>query len=238
MTVRLDFEDEKLSTLECARTIAALDAAVRARLKINTFRLHVMDEDDEWEVLQSATQLEHRLGVVDVLVEQTKPTVDRRGRRESLPTALAGAKKLMKARLEFEGEKLQAVEVEASIEALRGAVSKSLSLPAFELLVLDEEDEWAKLESNEQLQVAWERLWTAQDQGVLEVLVIQAKPTVDRRGRRDSVPQLPPGFQQSSLDAGGASAAEEMTGADGGDKGLFDSLVRGLGGLPSLSSLW
>jgi hypothetical protein len=88
MTVRLDFEDEKLSTQECARTVAGLEAAVRARLKIDTFRLHVMDEEEEWEVLQSAAQLEHRHGVVDVLVEQTKPTIDRRGRRESLPAVL------------------------------------------------------------------------------------------------------------------------------------------------------
>ena len=63
----------------------------------------------------------------------------------------------------------------------------------------DLDDLIAKLESHEQLQAAWERLWTARDQGVLEVLVIQVKPTVDRRGRRDSVPQLPEGHRGTEV---------------------------------------
>ena len=58
---------------------------------------------------------------LEALVKTTDPEVKR------------DALKLMKARFEFEGEKLQTVELEASIEALRellrGSESQGSSLP-------------------------------------------------------------------------------------------------------------
>ena len=105
-------------------------------------------------------------------------------------------------RVTYEGEKLNVIEVEASLEYLQLVVSQMLSLPALELMTLDEDDELVKLTSDAQLVAAWGRALAmtkgASEKGAsIEVLALRTAPERDRRGRvyDDLGSRLPAGFR-------------------------------------------